>query len=141
MENTILETKSLGSLIKERMKVLHIQTARDLARLVGISPSYANELINDRAANNRSGQRHHSADVLVRLAKALQVDIEDVLHAAGLIDRSEKTRQEMHDIMAGVQVCFSDTKLPEEEKEDIIAMIKTIVAGKLAERAKIKFDI
>ncbi len=66
---------SLGSRIRELRAERHL-TQIELAKKAGLSPSYISKLEADR-------YRRPSADVLLRLASALNVVVEELYRAAG----------------------------------------------------------
>lgn len=134
MENT----ETLGDFIRRRMKETGIKSASELAQKANISHTYASHLMYD-TSRNRSGIVNPSADVLVKLSKALQSPIEDILAAAGFLESANKTKEEVREILSGVSVAFHESSLDESEKEDIIAIIKTIILGKLAQKKGVEF--
>ena len=88
----------LGSLVKQRRNQLHL-TQAELANMVGVDGSYIGLI--------ETGRRESPAkEILINMARALEVPIEDLLAAAGYpVGKSEpeRPRRTIEEVMRELQ--------------------------------------
>jgi hypothetical protein len=124
--------ETLGELIQRRMKDLGIRSNSQLAKMIGVSSAYAGDLINDKG-KTQSGTYKPGPEVVVSLAKVLEIEISDILTATGYTDGLDpKQAREVHDLMAKVKVTFLDDTFSQHEKDAILDMMRTLIAGAMA---------
>jgi transcriptional regulator with XRE-family HTH domain len=105
---------------------------RELARRIKKSPTYVHYV--ERGFNpSASDERFQaSAEAVDTLAKVLDVDLDEARNLAGY---APSVPDDRHKLPEGVTVCFDSTsELTDEQKDRIVDVIKTIVAGVRSEQ-------
>ncbi|NDV70268.1 helix-turn-helix domain-containing protein [Dysgonomonas sp. 25] len=105
--------KSIGSILKNSRDLMQL-TLRQVEEATGISNAYLSQLENDKI-------KKPSANVLYKLSNIYGISINDLLAAAGII---EKQASERHKLLSSV--AFSTESLTEKEEEELLKYLKFI---------------
>lgn len=105
-----LQKDAFGAYIQKRMQTLGISTTRELAARANLGEMTVSRLI-------RGDYAHPRVDVLVALAKALEVSPLVLIDALGLPVRGAPTGQTPEETALIVEVC---TKLPPHERAEVL---------------------
>lgn len=116
-------SESIGQLIQRRLKELGLSKA-DVAKLVGVSRAYIGDLANG-TAKTQSGFYRPKPEIVSKLAATLKIGENDILDALGYTTESG----ESFEILDGVSISFTKKKMSKAEKDEILDVVKTVVAG------------
>ena len=106
-------------------------TQGQLATKVGVSVSYISALERDEPNSKDGSPRRPKLDKVDALAKALNAESSEARLAAGYAPSEPEDRFKLPD---GVMVSFESTShLTDEQKDKIVNVIRTLVAGVRAE--------
>ena len=105
--------KSLGRILKERRELVPF-TLRQVEEATGISNAYLSQLENDKI-------KKPSANVLYKLAKLYNIELDSLLSAAGIIEKKPNERQKLLNGLA-----FSSENLTEDEENALLDYLKYI---------------
>lgn len=108
-------TSSLGSTLKEARELTSL-TLRQVEEATGISNAYLSQLENDKI-------KKPSANVLYKLASVYRVDLNSLLRASGIINKSEDTIDSKSEEFSN-RIAFYAKDLSEEEKQEILDFLK-----------------
>lgn len=103
--------KSLGKTLKDSREILSL-TLRQVEEATGISNAYLSQLENDKI-------KKPSANVLYKLANIYQVELDSLLHAAGIIETSSPQKNQLLNTAA-----LSAEKLNSEEEQALLDYLK-----------------
>jgi transcriptional regulator with XRE-family HTH domain len=106
--------EALGAFIREQRQVAQV-SLRKLGELAGVSNVYLSQI--------EAGLRKPSADILQKIARALQVSAESLYVHAGILDENRTGTTEM--------AIAQDTRLSESQRQALL----TILASFLAEES------
>lgn len=109
--------KSLGSTLKEA-RVLISLTLRQVEEATGISNAYLSQLENDKI-------KKPSANVLYKLASIYKIELNTLLTAAGIIQKSENSEQSDSSDWEK-RIAFYTDELSDEQKDKILEYIQFI---------------
>lgn len=104
----------LGSFIRQQREIAQ-QSIRDLAKRAGVSNPYLSQI--------ERGLRKPSADILQQIARALEISAETLYERAGMLDAKESQGNAVVDAIA------TDVKLNDEQKQAMLAIYRSFVAG------------
>ena len=107
--------KSLGSTLKKTRESISL-TLRQVEEATGISNAYLSQLENDKI-------KKPSANVLYKLASIYKIDLNLLLSAAGIIQKSNGTDNPENNEWIN-RIAFYAENLSEEEKNEILNFIK-----------------
>lgn len=108
--------KSLGSTLKEARELITF-TLRQVEEATGISNAYLSQLENDKI-------KKPSANVLYKLASTYKIDLNTLLSAAGIIDKSVKPDEPRENTEWMNRLAFYADGLSNEEKEKVLEYIR-----------------
>ena len=127
MANTPSKTKSCGEVIREA-RVARNMSLRELAKRVGITPSYVSDIENDR--------RVPAEDVLRALSTELELDFDDLMARSGRLG-SRAVRYMSRMPAAGVLF----RRLSEENApEDLLEKLSQTLQNELSNRKRNEGD-
>ena len=104
----------LGAFIRQQREIAQ-QSIRDLAKRAGVSNPYLSQI--------ERGLRKPSADILQQIARALEISAETLYERAGMMDPKEAQGNAVVDAVA------NDTRLNDEQKQAMLAIYRSFVAG------------
>lgn len=105
--------KSLGKTLKETRE-LRTLTLREVEKVTGISNAYLSQLENDKIKNP-------SASILYKLSSILKIELNTLLAAAGVIEKSSTESDKLLNSIA-----FSSENLTREEEQALLDYLKYI---------------
>jgi len=105
---------SLGSTLKEARELISL-TLRQVEEATGISNAYLSQLENDKI-------KKPSANVLYKLASVYRVDLNSLLRATGIIQKTEDGAANADEFSN--RIAFYAKDLSDEEKEEILDFLK-----------------
>ena len=108
--------KSLGSTLKEAREMITF-TLRQVEDATGISNAYLSQLENDKI-------KKPSANVLYKLASIYKIELNTLLSAAGIIDKSAKSDEPRENNEWMNRLAFYADGLSNEEKEKVLEYIR-----------------
>jgi HTH-type transcriptional regulator, competence development regulator len=113
--------KSLGSTLKES-RDLNSLTLRQVEEATGISNAYLSQLENDKI-------KKPSANVLYKLASAYKMELNTLLSAAGIIEKSNNS--EKNDSTDWEKrIAFYTEEMSEDQREKVLEYIKFLKSKK-----------
>lgn len=104
----------LGDVLREA-RVAADLSLRDLAKRLGITPSYISDIENDR--------RVPSEDVLRLLANELKLDFDQLMAMAGRVGDQAERYLKQHPAAGTLFRRISDKKLPEEDLQKLLQQV------------------
>lgn len=109
--------KSLGSTLKEARELIPL-TLRQVEEATGISNAYLSQLENDKI-------KKPSANVLYKLASAYKIELNTLLSAAGIIEKSAKKESNTETNNEWLnRLAFYADNFSEEQQNEILEYIK-----------------
>lgn len=102
--------KTLGSVLAQS-RGLKNYSLRAVEELTGISNAYLSQLENDKI-------KKPSADILYKLATLYKIDLNFLLHLAGLVEKATQKNVSLGNFV------FSKDNLTQEEEEELIKYLK-----------------
>lgn len=115
--------KSLGSTLRQSRELATL-TLREVEDVTGISNAYLSQLENDKI-------KKPSASVLYKLASVYKIELDTLLVAAGIIEKSAKKKEEMPVNKEWLnRLAFYSDNLSEDQKSDILDYIKFLKSKK-----------
>ncbi len=109
--------KSLGQTIKTAREVMSL-TLRQVEEATNISNAYLSQLENDKI-------KKPSANVLYKLASVLNVELDSLLAASGIIEKNTAKPNKLLNTVA-----FSAQGLTSEEEEELMQYLKFLRSKK-----------
>ncbi|HWJ29716.1 MAG TPA: helix-turn-helix transcriptional regulator [Flavisolibacter sp.] len=103
--------KSLGKTLKDARELIPL-TLRQVEEAVGISNAYLSQLENDKI-------KKPSANVLYKLANLYRIELNSLLAAAGIIEKSPEANNKLLNSAA-----LSAEKLTAQEEEQLLKYLK-----------------
>jgi transcriptional regulator with XRE-family HTH domain len=103
--------KSLGKTLKDSRELIPF-TLRQVEDATGISNSYLSQLENDKI-------KQPSANVLYKLAKLYNIELDTLLSAAGIIEKKNGNKNKLLN-----SVALSAEKLTEQEEEALLQYLR-----------------
>ncbi len=113
--------ESLGSTLKKTRESISL-TLRQVEDATGISNAYLSQLENDKI-------KKPSANVLYKLASIYKIELNVLLSAAGIIQKSKGNENSGHNEWIN-RIAFYAENLSDEEKKEILNFIKFKVNNK-----------
>lgn len=110
--------KTLGEVIRDGRIAKGQMKLRELARLLGVTPSYVSDIENDR--------RVPSEDVLGRIAAALDLDYTDLVARAGRLGAEAERYMRREPTATTLFRKISDRRLNEEQLRELIEQVEAI---------------
>lgn len=107
--------KSLGFTLKEARALISL-TLRQVEEATGISNAYLSQLENDKI-------KKPSANVLYKLASIYKIELNTLLSAAGIIQKSENS-EKPNSSEWGKRIAFYTDELSDEQKDKILEYIE-----------------
>ncbi len=107
--------ETLGKTLKGTRENVSL-TLKDVENATGISNAYLSQLENEKI-------KKPSASILYKLANVYKIDLNVLLHAAGIIEKNDeslKTEQTFFE----KEIAFYKDKLTNEEAKDVVDFIK-----------------
>lgn len=126
---------TFGEWLREKINDKHISNA-ELARLADCSSTYIGNLVRDYSPNTKDGKARPSREMTIRIAKALDENVDDALRLAMHAPLNNDVTDTL-EVGDGVEVRFQEF-VPETEREEIRKAARLIVAGIRAENEKKK---
>lgn len=118
-------TETLGQLIQRRLTDLGMRKS-ELARALGTSAAYVGDLANDTARTTKSGRYTPSPEMARKLARVLEVRLEEVLAAIGYL-RPRSAIEGPRDPLEEVKVLFFGwDDATDEERESALDDLRMI---------------
>lgn len=108
--------KSLGSTLKGARELISF-TLRQVEEATGISNAYLSQLENDKI-------KKPSANVLYKLASTYKIELNTLLSAAGIIEKSDKSDKPKENNEWMNRLAFYADNLSNEEKEKVLEYIR-----------------
>lgn len=122
----LCEVMSFGSWLKNKRTAIRLSGA-ELERLSGVSRQYISNLERELVYERTQNPVQPSVEIVDKLARALGADPDEARLAAGYAPQAPEER---HRLPEGVTVYFdSSSPLNDEQKDRILDVINTIVAG------------
>ena len=107
--------RSLGEVLRCKRVEMHI-SLRDLAKTLGLAPSYLSDIENDR--------RVPSEDVLHRLAAELDLKFDDLMARAGRFGDDAERYMKQHPAAGALFRRISDKRLPDEDLKKLLTTVE-----------------
>ncbi len=107
---------TLGIKLKTTRKELSL-TLRQVEKSLTISNAYLSQLENDKIKNP-------SANVLYKLASLYCIPLNELLEAAGIIEKKEAKPDKHNELMQ--RIAFSSESMTDEEKEQVLNYLEFI---------------
>lgn len=107
--------ETLGKTLKSTRENVSL-TLKDVENATGISNAYLSQLENDKI-------KKPSASILYKLANAYRIDLNVLLHAAGIIEKSDVTTPPAKSFFEN-QIAFYSDKLDDNEVQEVVDFIK-----------------
>lgn len=108
--------ETLGKTLKSTRENVSL-TLRDIEIETGISNAYLSQLENDKI-------KKPSASILYKLASVYKIDLNILLHAAGIIEKKEMEGIATSQSLLEREIAFYKDKLSESEEREVIDFIK-----------------
>lgn len=121
--------EKLSELVSRRMKEMRIGPS-DLARLVGKTRGYIGNMANGTAPT-KSGEYEPSPEVVSSLAKALEVDEQEILEAMDYLPENGKKSTTI-EINSGVSLTLHKKDISPEDRDEYDRAVS--IAVEMAER-------
>lgn len=115
-QRTYYTMKSLGSTLKGARELISF-TLRQVEEATGISNAYLSQLENDKI-------KKPSANVLYKLASTYKIELNTLLSAAGIIEKSDKSDKPKENNEWMNRLAFYADNLSNEEKEKVLEYIR-----------------
>jgi transcriptional regulator with XRE-family HTH domain len=126
-----MHNKTFGECLREQLESKGIRPA-ELARRSGVTKQNIGRLLNATPHPITGALPRAEPETVTKLAEGLEWDVDEALLAAGHAPRLPDDR---HKLPEGVTVYFDSTsELTDEQKDRIVDVIKTIVAGVRSEQ-------
>ena len=123
-------TKTFGEQLREQLQARNMRAA-ELARRSGVTKQGIGRLINNTPHGITGALPQPERETVEKIARALDWDLSEALLAAGYAPSEPEDRFKLPD---GVMVSFESTShLTDEQKDKIVNVIRTLVAGVRAE--------
>jgi transcriptional regulator with XRE-family HTH domain len=103
--------KSLGKTLKDKRELIPF-TLRQVEEATGISNAYLSQLENDKI-------KKPSANVLYKVASLYNIDLNDLLSAAGVIEKRDPSKSKLLNTAA-----LSANELTSEEEQALLDYLK-----------------
>ena len=107
--------RSLGEVLRSRRVETDV-SLRDLAKKLGLAPSYVSDIENDR--------RVPSEDVLQRLAAELGLRFDDLMARAGRFGDDAERYMKQHPAAGALFRRISDKRLPDEDLKKLLTTVE-----------------
>ncbi|WP_291127561.1 helix-turn-helix domain-containing protein [Flavobacterium sp. UBA7682] len=107
--------ETLGKTLKSTRENVSL-TLKDVENATGISNAYLSQLENEKI-------KKPSASILYKLANVYKIDLNVLLHAAGIIEKSDETEAPKLTLLEKEIQFYKDKLSPQEEKE-VVDFIK-----------------
>ena len=107
--------ETLGKTLKSTRENVSF-TLKDVEIATGISNAYLSQLENDKI-------KKPSASILYKLANVYKIDLNVLLHAAGIIEKNDD-RQPSQPTFFEKEIAFYKDKLTDEEAQNVVDFIK-----------------
>ncbi len=108
--------ETLGKTLKSTRDNVSL-TLRDVEIATGISNAYLSQLENDKI-------KKPSASILYKLANVYKIDLNVLLHAAGIIEKNDMLLQNTEQTFFDKEIAFYKDKLTEAETLEVVDFIK-----------------
>lgn len=105
--------RSLGQTLKDSRELMSL-TLRQVEEATGISNAYLSQLENDKI-------RKPSANILYKLASIYNIELNNLLAAAGIIQESQEAKNKLFNNAA-----LSAEQLTEEEERALLTYLKVL---------------
>lgn len=107
--------RSLGEVLRSKRVETDI-SLRDLAKRLGLAPSYLSDIENDR--------RVPSEDVLQRIAAELNLKFDDLMARAGRFGDDAERYMKQHPTAGALFRRISDKRLPDEDLKRLLTTVE-----------------
>ena len=107
--------RSLGEVLRSKRVETDI-SLRDLAKRLGLAPSYRSDIENDR--------RVPSEDVLQRIAAELNLKFDDLMARAGRFGDDAERYMKQHPTAGALFRRISDKRLPDEDLKRLLTTVE-----------------
>lgn len=107
--------ETLGKTLKSTRENVSF-TLKDVENATGISNAYLSQLENDKI-------KKPSASILYKLANVYKIDLNVLLHAAGIIEKIDEKEQPTKSILE-TEIAFYSDKLDNQEVQEVVDFIK-----------------
>jgi transcriptional regulator with XRE-family HTH domain len=114
VERTQREGRNLGAFIKEQRASARLSLRR-LGEIAGVSNVYLSQI--------ETGLKRPSADILQRIAKALQISAETLYVQAGILDEDHHTTE---------AAIMADRRLTDAQRQAILTVLRSFLADNAA---------
>lgn len=107
--------ETLGKTLKSTRENVSL-TLKDVENATGISNAYLSQLENEKI-------KKPSASILYKLANVYKIDLNVLLHAAGIIEKNDDNEPQKQTFFEK-EIAFYKDKLTDEEAQDVVDFIK-----------------
>jgi transcriptional regulator with XRE-family HTH domain len=107
--------RSLGEVLRSKRVETDV-SLRDLAKRLGLAPSYLSDIENDR--------RVPSEDVLQRIAAELNLKFDDLMARAGRFGDDAERYMKQHPTAGALFRRISDKRLPDEDLKRLLTTVE-----------------
>ena len=115
--------KSLGSTLRQSRELATL-TLREVEEVTGISNAYLSQLENDKI-------KRPSASVLYKLASVYKIELDTLLVAAGIIEKTAQKKQEVPVNQEWLKrLAFYSDNLSEDQKNQVLDYLKFLKSQK-----------
>lgn len=121
----IYMVETLGQLIQRRLTDLGMRKS-ELARSLGVSATYVGDLANDTARTTKSGRYTPSPEMARKLARVLEVRLEEVLAAIGYLRPRSATERASDPLEEVRDLFFGWDEATDEERERALDDLRMI---------------
>ena len=119
-----------GERLREKLDAAGMKPA-ELARRSGVTKQNIGRLLNNTPHSITGALPKPERDTVEKLARALDWEINDALLSAGYAPSAPEDR---HKLPKGVTIYYDETShLTDEQKDKVVSLIRTLIAGVLAE--------